>query len=226
MIIVLVGAPGAGKGTHAKLVAKKLGLPHVSSGDALREAAERGTPLGIEAGPHMKAGALVPDEILLAWADELLAKPEYASGVILDGFPRTLPQAEGLAKLLRKRGLRIDCVMLLDIDEDDAVARLSARVSCPTCGAVYNMISKPPTREGTCDACAASLEMRSDDNEATIRARFREYHRLTEPMIEYYRSRGMLSSVPTAGPIADVERALEASLDEHLRRNTRGTAAG
>lgn len=226
MIIVLVGAPGAGKGTHAKLVAKKLGLPHVSSGDALREAVERGTPLGIEAGPHMKAGALVPDEVLLTWADGLLTRPEYASGVILDGFPRTLPQAEGLTKLLRKRGRSIDCVMLLDIEEDDAVARLSSRVSCPKCGAVYNMISKPPTREGTCDACAASLEMRSDDNKATIRARFREYHRLTEPMVEYYRSRGMLSSVPTAGPIADVERALEAALDEHLKRNTRGTAAG
>jgi adenylate kinase len=186
---------------------------------------ERGAPLGIEAGPYIKAGALVPDEILLAWADELLVKPEYANGVILDGFPRTLPQAEGLAKLLRKRDRRIDCVMLLDIEEDDAVARLSSRVSCPKCGAVYNMISTPPTREGTCDACAASLETRSDDNKATIRARFREYHRLTEPMIDYYRSHGMLSSVPTTGPIADVERAMESALDGHLKRNTGRAAA-
>jgi adenylate kinase len=226
MIIVLAGAPGSGKGTHAKLVAKKLGLPHISSGDALREAVERGTPLGIEAEPHMKAGALVPDEILLAWADELLTKQEYANGVILDGFPRTLPQAEGLAKLLQKRGRRIDCVMLLDIEEDDAVARLSSRVSCPKCGAVYNMISKPPAREGTCDACAANLETRADDTKATIRTRFREYHRLTEPMIDYYRSRGMLSSVSSAGPIADVERAMEKALDEHLKRNAGRATAG
>jgi adenylate kinase len=226
MIIVLVGAPGAGKGTHAKLVANKLGLPHISSGDALRDAVEQGTPLGTEAGRYMKAGALVPDEILLAWADELLVRPEYANGVILDGFPRTLAQAEGLATLLRKRGRSIDCVMLLDIEEEDAVSRLSSRVSCPKCGAVYNMISKPPTREGTCDACAASLGTRFDDNKATIRARFREYHKLTEPMIEYYRSHGMLASVPTAGPITDVERALEAVLDEHLKRNAGRAAAG
>jgi adenylate kinase len=225
MIILLVGAPGAGKGTHAKLVARKLGLPHVSSGDSLREAVERRTPLGAEAETTMKAGALVPDRLLLAWADEILARPEHARGFILDGFPRTLAQAEGLAEILAKHGRAIDSVMLLDIGEDEAVARLTSRVSCPKCGAVYNMLSNPPTRAGTCDACAAGLETRSDDNTATIRARFREYHRLTEPMIEYYRSRGMLSTVRTAGPIADVERALEATLDKELERKTRGTAA-
>jgi adenylate kinase len=213
MIIVLVGPPGAGKGTHGRRIAAKRGWPHVSSGDLLRDAVESGTPLGVEAAKYMKAGTLVPDSIMLSWVEELLDKPEYARGLVLDGFPRTVPQAEGLDELLGKHGLAVDRVLYFDIDEDAAVRRLGARVSCSKCGVVYNLITNPPEDPEVCGRCGGKLEVREDDRVDTIRARFQEFRRLTEPMVDYYRSQGKVSVISTQGPIESVGQRVTAVLD-------------
>jgi len=213
MIIVLVGPPGAGKGTHGRRISAKRNLPHVSSGDLLRDAVERGTPLGLEAAEYMKAGNLVPDSIMLSWVEELLDKPDYVNGLVLDGFPRTVPQAEGLDELLARRGLAVDAVLHFDIDEKAAVRRLGSRVSCSRCGVVYNLISNPPDDPEVCGRCGGKLEVRDDDRVDTIRARFEEFRRLTEPMLEYYRSRGKVSVISTEGAIESVGSRVTAVLD-------------
>ena len=213
MIIVLVGPPGAGKGTHGRRISARRAWPHVSSGDLLRDAVERETPLGLEAARYMKAGNLVPDSIMLSWVGELLDKPDYANGLILDGFPRTVPQAEGLDDLLARHDLAVDGVLQFDIDEDAAVRRLGSRVSCSACGVVYNLISNPPEDPDVCGKCGGRLEVRGDDGVETIRARFEEFRRLTEPMLEYYWSRGKVSVISTEGPIESVGKRVTAVLD-------------
>jgi adenylate kinase len=225
MIIVLVGPPGAGKGTHGRRIAAKRGWPHVSSGDLLRDAVERETPLGLEAAQYMKAGSLVPDSIMLSWVERLLDKPEYENGLVLDGFPRTVPQAEGLDKLLARHGLTVDAVLLFDIGEEAAVRRLGSRVSCSKCGVVYNLVSNPPSDPDECGKCGGKLEVREDDRVETIHARFEEFRRLTEPMLEYYRSRGKLAVISTEGPIESVGRRVTAVLDALSDRRSREGAA-
>jgi len=205
MVIVFLGAPGSGKGTHAKRLASKLGLPHVSSGDLLREAIEKGTELGRLAEPHLRNGTLVPDDIMLAWVEGVMEEPANRAGLVLDGFPRTVRQAEVFDDFLSQRGLKVNCVLLLEIDEDEAVKRLSSRVSCSRCGAVYNLVESPPAVEGVCDACGGSLNVRPDDREETVRVRFEEFRQLTVPVIDYYRSTGRLASVDTSGPVEEVE---------------------
>jgi adenylate kinase len=223
MIIVLVGPPGAGKGTHGRRIAAKRGWPHVSSGDLLRDAVERQTPLGLDAARYMKAGSLVPDEIMLSWVEELLGKPEYAHGLVLDGFPRTVPQAEGLDRLLSEHDLAVDSVLFFDIDEESAVRRLGSRVSCTKCGLVYNLISNPPEDPGACGRCGGKLEVREDDRVETVRARFEEFRKLTEPMLGYYRSQGKVSVISTEGPIEDVGRRITAVLDALCDERDRGS---
>lgn len=225
MIIVLVGPPGAGKGTHGRRISAKRGLPHVSSGDLLREAVEKETPLGLEAARYMKAGNLVPDGIMLTWVEELLDKPDYANGLVLDGFPRTVPQAEGLDELLARHDLALGVVLYFDIDEEAAVRRLSSRVSCTGCGIVFNLISNPPKDPDTCLRCGGRLEVRDDDRVETIRARFEEFRRLTEPMLEYYRARGKVSVISTEGPIDDVGKRVSAVLDALRDGRDSGSAA-
>lgn len=212
MIIVFVGAPGSGKGTHARRTAERCGLAHVSTGDLLREAVEKGTPLGLKAKAYMDAGKLVPDELMMKLVSELLDGRKDGNGIIFDGFPRTLAQAKGLDDLLRARGLRVDKALLVDIAEDAAVKRLSLRVSCPKCGAVHNLGSNPPKVEGVCDECGGKLEVRPDDREETVRARFTEFRRLTQPVIDYYRSNGNLESVSTNGPVEVVAANVAAAL--------------
>jgi adenylate kinase len=216
MIVVLVGPPGAGKGTHGRRIAARRGWPHVSSGDLLRDAVERETPLGLEAAEYMRAGTLVPDSIMLAWVEELLDKPEYASGLVLDGFPRTVPQAEGLDELLERHGLAVDVVLHFDIDEEAAVRRLGSRVSCTGCGHVYNLISNPPDDPNVCGRCGGKLEVREDDRVGTIRGRFEEFRRLTEPMLDYYDSRGKVATISTEGAIDNVGMRVTAVLDALL----------
>jgi adenylate kinase len=225
MIIVLVGPPGAGKGTHGRRISSKRGWPHVSSGDLLRDAVERETPLGIQAAEYMKAGTLVPDRIMLTWIEELLDRPEYAGGLVLDGFPRTVPQARGLDDLLERRGLGIGCVLHFDIAEEAAVRRLGSRISCSKCGVVYNLVTNPPEDPEVCGRCGGRLEVRRDDQVETIRARFDEFRRLTEPMLEYYRSQGKVSVISTQGPIDAVGKRVTAVLDSHCGRPDEGSAA-
>jgi adenylate kinase len=220
MIILLLGAPGAGKGTHAAKIAEHTGLPHVSSGALLRSAVESGTELGVKAREYMDRGELVPDDIMLGWLEKLLDDPAYESGIILDGFPRTVPQAEGLDELLGKKGLRTDLVLLLDIEQEAAANRLLSRVTCGKCGAIHNLAQKPMEVPGICDACGGELETRADDVRETIEKRFVEFRKLTEPMIEYYRARGNFQTVNTDRPIDEVDRDVVDILDRAARDAT------
>lgn len=222
MIVVLLGAPGAGKGTQAKRMGSTMGVQHFSTGDLLREAVENGTELGVRAAEYMHSGSLVPDDIMLGLAGELLDRKGSGAGVILDGFPRTVPQAKGLDQLLLDRGETIDLVIFLDIGEEDAVERLSSRVSCPKCGSVHNLTTDLPMTEGLCDACGGTLVRRSDDIPEKIERRFEQYQRETHPTIEYYRSQGKLDTVDAGRPIEEVQEAIR----RILSRNGEPQAAG
>jgi adenylate kinase len=226
MFILLVGAPGAGKGTHGGRIAAKRAWTHVSSGELLREAVEKQTSLGREAEAYMKAGALVPDGIMLRWIEELLEDPANQHGVVLDGFPRTVPQAKGLDRLLERHGLTLDRVLYFDITEEAAVERLATRVSCTGCGMIYNMATNPPEDPHVCRRCGGRLEIRGDDAAETIRARFEEFRRLTEPMIEYYRDSDKLSIIDTAGSIDEVGARVTMILDRLVARRAFRDATG
>jgi adenylate kinase len=209
VIVVLLGPPGAGKGTQAKRMGSATGFKHVSTGDLLREAVEDGTELGIRAVEYMDAGSLVPDDVMLGLISELLDRKRQGTGVILDGFPRTVPQAEGLDQLLEDRGEIIDRVIFLDIGEEDAVERLSSRVSCPNCGSVHNLTTDLPKVDGLCDTCGGPLVRRPDDEPEKIEHRFEQFQRETRPTIEYYRSEGRLETVDAGRPIEEVQKAIE-----------------
>ena len=213
MIVLLLGAPGAGKGTHAARIAEYTGLPHISSGELLRGAVERKTELGVKAREHMDAGKLVPDEFMLKWIEELLDGPAYESGIILDGFPRTIAQAEGLDKLLAQKGLSTDLVLLLDITQDAAAERLLSRVTCGKCGAIHNLVQKPMKVDGICDECGGELSTRADDVMETIEKRFAEFRKLTAPMIEYYRARGNFETISTDRSVEAVRQDIRDLLD-------------
>jgi adenylate kinase len=226
MIILLLGAPGAGKGTHAPRIADYTGLPHISSGALLRGAVESKTELGVKAQEYMDAGSLVPDEFMLTWIEELLDDPAYAGGIILDGFPRTMPQAEGLDRLLASKGLSIDLVLLLDIEQDAAADRLLSRVTCGKCGAIHNLAQNPMKVEGICDACGGELETRADDVRETIEKRFTEFRTLTAPMIEHYRASGSFETVNTNRPVEVVRQAVKDLLDRVSGAATSENVAG
>ena len=203
MHIVILGAPGSGKGTQASRIARERGLAHLSTGDMLRDAVARKTPLGLEAQGFMKGGLLVPDGIIFGLIDEALDAAKDA-GWIMDGFPRTLAQAEELSAMLEKRGEKIAYVLNIDADPELIVRRLSNRRVCPKCKAVYNLDTIRTKVPGVCDACGAAIIKRSDDEEATVRTRLEVYGRLTEPVIEFYRKRGGLVTVNGAGGIEEI----------------------
>lgn len=212
MRVILLGAPGAGKGTQGAMLAQRHGAERISTGELLREAVRRDSPLGREARSYMDAGELVPDDVILGMVREVISD-EAADGFILDGFPRTLDQADGLAGILDELGLRLDAVLVLKVDDETLVKRLSGRRSCPACNAVYNVYFDPPAEPDVCDRCGAELQQRSDDDPETVKHRIDVYRRRTRPLIEYYQGAGVpVKYIDGGQPMEDVQQAIEREL--------------
>ena len=201
--VILLGPPGSGKGTQAARIAGELGIRHISTGDLLREAVKSGAGLGLKAEGYMKKGLLVPDEVMLGLVEQELGSLG-SSGWVLDGFPRTLPQAEALSDMLEKHEQHVDRVLLIDVDPEVIVRRLSSRRVCPQCNAVYNLDTIQTAVPGVCDACGAGLATRPDDEEGTVRKRLEVYEDQTAPLIDYYRTHDDLVSIDGAGGIEEI----------------------
>jgi adenylate kinase len=202
--VAFLGPPGAGKGTQARDLARQWAVPHIATGDMLREEAAAGTPLGIEAKRYMDKGALVPDDVIIGMIAERLRKPDARQGFLLDGFPRTLAQAEGLERLLKDLGQPLERVVYFDVPEQELVRRLTGRRVCRACGHSFHIVSNPPRREGVCDACGGELYQRADDSETTVRNRLNVYARQTAPLLDWYTGKGLLATVDGEGAIADI----------------------
>jgi adenylate kinase len=212
MRLVFLGAPGVGKGTQADRVTAQFGWPKVSTGDLLREAVRKQTELGIEAKKSMDAGKLVPDTVVIGMVREKLADPGCQNGFVLDGFPRTVPQAEELQRLLNARSLNLDRVINFRVSREDVVRRLSGRRSCPQCQSVFHIDFAPPKVGGQCDRCGTALVQRSDDKPETIEARLKVYDEQTAPLIAYYQKKGLLSDLDGSGEMTAVYERLSADL--------------
>lgn len=212
MRLVFLGAPGVGKGTQADRVTAQFGWPKVSTGDLLREAVRKQTELGIEAKKSMDAGKLVPDTVVIGMVREKLAEPGCQNGFVLDGFPRTVPQAEELQRLLNARSLNLDRVINFRVSRKDVVRRLSGRRSCPQCQSVFHIDFAPPKVGGQCDRCGTALVQRSDDKPETIEARLKVYDEQTAPLIAYYQKKGLLSDLDGSGEMTAVYERLSAVL--------------
>jgi adenylate kinase len=209
--LVLVGPPGAGKGTQAEFIAAHLAVPKISTGDIFRANVAQGTPLGVEAKRYMDAGQLVPDEVTINMVRERLAEPDAADGFLLDGFPRTTPQAVALDKLLADLGDGLDLVLELVVDDDEVIRRLSGRRTCHGCGKIWHVEFDPTLRDGVCDRCGGVLFQRDDDKPETIAERLRVYARDTAPLVDYYGAQGKLVGIDATGPVEDVTvRAIDA----------------
>jgi adenylate kinase len=206
--LVFLGPPGAGKGTQARELSHELGVPPIATGDMLREAVTAGTALGRQAKTYMDGGMLVPDDVIVGLIAERLSQPDAKRGFVFDGFPRTIPQAEALDELLQERAQTLDRVISFEVSEAELLRRLTGRRSCPVCQSTYHVISAPPRREGICDRCGSPLIQRDDDREATVRHRLNVYAEHTRPLLEYYRRRGLLTTVPGEGPIEAVRAVL------------------
>lgn len=204
MRIILLGPPGAGKGTQAKLLIERLGIPQISTGDMLRAAVKAGTPLGAEAKAYMDRGALVPDAVIIGLVRERLQVPDCSRGYILDGFPRTVAQAEALETTLKDLHLSLDRVLCLEVPSEDLVSRIAGRRTCRNCGAMYHLRFSPSKREGVCDACGGETYQRDDDREETVRQRLLVYEEQTAPLIRFYDGRGLLRRIPGTGEIAEI----------------------
>jgi len=205
MNIILLGPPGAGKGTQAKRLVEKYHIPQVSTGDMLREALKEGTPLGLEAKKYMDQGGLVPDSVVIGLVKERIQKPDAKGGYMLDGFPRTVGQADALNQVLTGLRRGIDHVISLSVDKGELLKRLTGRRACPLCGAVYHIEFAPPKTAGRCDACPGELFQREDDKEATILHRLQVYDDQTAPLIAYYEASGLLRSVNGLGTVDGVQ---------------------
>ena len=206
MRLIFLGAPGVGKGTQADLIAARFGRPKISTGDILREAVRNKTLMGIQAKACMDQGQLVPDSVVIGIVRDKLAEPACAKGFLLDGFPRTVPQAEELAAILKTRGLQLDRVINVSVPREDVVRRLTGRRSCPKCQAVFHVEFAPPKRAGFCDRCGGELMQRSDDKRETVENRLAVYEEQTAPLIAYYRQRGLLSDIDGAGKVERVQQ--------------------
>jgi len=201
--LVLLGAPGSGKGTQAERIAPEFAVPHISTGDILRAAVREGAELGRAARRYMDAGELVPDEVVIGIIGERLAQPDAAQGFMLDGFPRTLEQARALDDMLVAAGRALGVVLMIEVPEEELVQRLSGRRACRCCGKGFNVIFDPPRAEGVCDACGGELFQRDDDHEETVRNRLAVYRRQTEPLVGYYADEGILATVSGGGRMPD-----------------------
>jgi len=202
--MVIFGPPGSGKGTQAKLVSELYGIPHISTGDILREEVERGSDLGRMAESYMSRGLLVPDEVVIGIVRQRLMREDCRPGFILDGFPRTLRQAEELDRILGELGWRLDVVVNLVVSEEEVLRRITLRRVCSVCGEIYHLESNPPKRPSVCDRCGGRLYQRDDDTEETVRERLRVYRAQTEPVLRYYRERGLVRDVDGNPPIEEV----------------------
>ncbi|HNU39473.1 MAG TPA: adenylate kinase [Methanothrix sp.] len=213
MNIILIGPPGSGKGTQAKMIVDRYKVLHVSTGDILRENVRNGTPLGVEAKKFMDAGKLVPDALLIDIIKDRLAKDDVKGGWMLDGYPRTIPQAEALDKILPALGQKIDVVLNIDVPDEELVKRVTGRRMCK-CGATYHVSFNKPKVEGKCDACGGELYQRADDTEETVKQRLNAYHAQTQPLIDYYNKRGIVATVLGVGDIKAIFDKVAAALDK------------
>lgn len=195
MKIVMLGAPGAGKGTQAKRIAQKYEIPHISTGDIFRANIKGNTELGQQAKQYMDQGLLVPDEVTINMLLDRIKQDDCKNGYVLDGFPRTIPQAESLSKALNELGEKIDYALNVDVPDENIIARMAGRRACLKCGATYHVVFAPPKKEGICDVCADELVLRDDDKPETVEKRLSVYHDQTQPLIDYYRKEGVLHSV-------------------------------
>jgi len=212
MNLILFGPPGAGKGTQAQFLVESYRIPQISTGDMLRAAVKQQTPLGVKAQEIMQQGGLVSDEIVLGIVEERLAQDDCRGGFVLDGFPRTIPQADALAMILQRSGRSIEHVVSLEVDSEEIVKRLSGRRSCPGCGKGYHVTYDAPKQAGICDVCATPLVQRDDDREQTVRNRLDVYDQQTAPLKGYYRSQQLLRTIPGMGPISEVQQRIAAAL--------------
>jgi adenylate kinase len=212
--VAFLGPPGAGKGTQARKLAQAWRVPQIATGDILREAVAAGTPLGHEAKRYMDQGALVPDDVIVAVVKERLARPDARRGFVLDGFPRTIGQAEALTQILKELGQELDAVVYFDVPEAELLRRLTGRRVCRQCGSTFHMVSAPPAKPGVCDRCGGPLYQREDDSEATVANRLRVYDRQTAPLLDYYRDRGLLRSVRGDGTMAAVGAAIRQAVGQ------------
>jgi adenylate kinase len=213
MKIVMLGAPGAGKGTQADKIAEKYGLPHISTGDIFRKNIKEGTELGKEAKSYMDAGKLVPDELTVRLLLDRVKNDDCAKGYILDGYPRTIPQAEALDSELAKLGEKIDYAINVEVPDENIITRMSGRRACLKCGATYHLKYVPPKKDGICDECGAELVIRDDDKPETVKNRLSVYHEQTQPLIEYFENKGVLHTVDGTIDVEDVFKAIEQILD-------------
>ncbi len=208
MKLILLGAPGAGKGTQAEFISKRLNIPTISTGNMLRAAVQNGTPVGLQAKAYMDAGQLVPDEVIIGIVQERLAQPDCRQGYILDGVPRTIAQAEAL----EAAGISFDAVLSLEISDETIVERMSGRRSCPDCGATYHIASAPPKEQGKCDKCGAQLLQRQDDKPETVLSRLQVYHEQTEPLKDFYAARGILKPADNQDTIEETTKVVFTAL--------------
>ena len=208
MKIIMLGAPGAGKGTQAKMIAEKYSLPHISTGDIFRANIKNGTELGMEAKSYMDKGQLVPDELTVKILLDRVAKDDCKNGYVLDGFPRTIPQAKVLEDALNKTGEKIDYAINVDVPDENIIKRMSGRRACVNCGATYHIVNVPPKKEGICDKCGSELILRDDDKEETVKNRLTVYHDQTQPLIDFYSERNVLKNVDGTLDMMDVFKAI------------------
>lgn len=205
MNLIFLGPPGAGKGTQAKLLSNYIGIPQISTGDILRAAVRDESPMGIRAKSYMDSGALVPDEVVIGIVEERLTQCDCGKGFILDGFPRTVAQAESLSEMLHRMGKAIHAVMSIAVDEDELIDRISGRRACENCGKVYHLLYEPPKDAKKCDFCGGNLYQREDDKKETMRKRLEEYRQKTAPLIVFYSGKGLLEEISGTGSIEEIQ---------------------
>ena len=208
MKLVLLGAPGAGKGTQAEILSRTLNIPTISTGNILRAAMKNGTPVGLKAKEFVESGRLVPDDVIIGIVQERLAEPDCANGYILDGMPRTIPQAEALEQC----GIDVDCALSLEVTDAVIVARMSGRRTCRDCSSTFHIVSNPPKVEGKCDFCGGELTIRKDDAPETVQARLATYHKETEPLKDFYAARGKLVTVEGQNTVAETTDVIKKAL--------------
>ena len=214
MKIIMLGAPGAGKGTQAKKIAEKYQIPHISTGDIFRANIKGGTELGMKAKTFMDQGMLVPDEITIGMLMDRIGQEDCINGYVLDGFPRTIPQAESLTKALAERGEKVDYAINVDVPDENIINRMSGRRACLGCGATYHITFNPPVKEGICDTCGQELVLRDDDKPETVKKRLDVYHQQTQPLIDYYKNAEVLAEVDGTQPMDAVCQGIVKILGE------------